>query len=289
MFDIKGKVCLVTGATSGIGLEAGRGLAAAGARVVLVGRNPEKGAEVQRLIEESTGSHQVDYLNANLASQADTRRLAENFLADYDRLDVLINNAGAAFLRRKLGPDGIERTFALNHLSYFLLTNLLLDTILDSAPARIINVSSSAHREARIHFDNLGLRRNYWIMRAYGQSKLGNILFTNELARRLEGRGVTVNAMHPGWVNTNIGRNNGVLVRIFLRLISVNARTPAEGARTILYLATSPELEEVSGKYYIDNRVVATSPVSQDHDTARRLWDVSAELTGINPLKIASP
>ncbi|MDX1435622.1 MAG: SDR family oxidoreductase [Anaerolineales bacterium] len=274
-----GKICLVTGATSGIGLEAARGLASAGARVVLVGRDPEKGERVRREILASTGSIRVDYLNANLASQVEIRRLADEFLQAYDRLDVLINNAGAAFMRRKAGPDGIERTFALNHLSYFLLTNLLLETIVESAPARIINVSSSAHHEARIYFDNLDLKDHYWIMRAYGQSKLGNVLFTYELARRLEGSGVTVNAMHPGWVNTNIGRNNGILVRLFLWLISANARTPVEGADTILYLATSPEVEGISGKYFIDKRPVATSALSYDQETARRLWEVSEQLT----------
>jgi NAD(P)-dependent dehydrogenase (short-subunit alcohol dehydrogenase family) len=276
-----GKVCLVTGATSGIGYETARGLAETGARVVLAGRDPEKGARVRQKIMESSGNAEVHYLNADLSSQDQVRRLAGDFMASYERLDVLVNNAGAAFLRRRLSADGIERTFALNHLSYFLLTCLLLETIKASTPARIVNVSSASHLSARIKFDDPGLERGYWVMGAYGQSKLGNLLFTYELARRLEGSGVTVNAMHPGWVRTNIGRDNGWLVRILMQLLQLGARSPAQGAQTILYLATSPEVEGVSGRYFIDERAVKSSPASYDREFARRLWDISARMTAL--------
>jgi NAD(P)-dependent dehydrogenase (short-subunit alcohol dehydrogenase family) len=278
---MEGKVCLVTGATSGIGYETARGLAAAGARVVLAGRDLAKGARVRQQISESSGNPHVDYLNADLSSQEQVRRLASDFKDRYDRLDVLVNNAGAAFLRRKLSADGIERTFALNHLSYFLLTCLLLEVIEASAPARIVNISSASHLNARIEFDDLGLERGYWVMRAYGQSKLGNLLFTFELASRLEGTNVTSNAMHPGWVRTNIGRDNGLPVRLLMQLLQMGARSAAEGARTILYLAASPEVEGVSGKYFIDERPVRSSAASHDRDSARRLWAISAQMTGL--------
>jgi NAD(P)-dependent dehydrogenase (short-subunit alcohol dehydrogenase family) len=278
---MEGKVCLVTGATSGIGLETARGLAMRGARLALAGRNPEKGREICLQIRESTGNPQVEYLNADLSSQGQVRMLADAFRGSYDRLDVLVNNAGAAFLRRRLSVDGIEMTFALNHLSYFLLTNLLLEALTASAPARIINVSSGSHRNASVHFDDPGLERGYRVMRAYGQSKLCNLLFTYELARRLAGTGVTANAMHPGWVRTNIGRNNGLLLRYLMPLLQFGARTPVEGAQTILYLAASPEVKGVSGKYFIDQKAVPSSPASYDEASGLRLWELSARLTGL--------
>ncbi len=275
------QVCLVTGATDGIGLVTARELARTGARVVAVGRDADKGAGVVSRIRAVTGNPEVVYMNADLSSQAAVRRLADEFLAQHDRLDVLINNAGGNFFRRRLTVDGLEMTFALNHLAYFLLTNLLLDTLKGSAPARIINVSSGAHRNAEIKFDDLMLERGYGFMKAYGQSKLANVLFTYELARRLAGTGVTANAVHPGWVATNIGRNNGVLARFFLRIIQGNAISPDEGAATSIYLATAPEMAGVTGKYYQDKKAIPSSTASYDEATARRLWEVSEKLVGL--------
>lgn len=275
------QVYLVTGATDGIGLITAQELARTGAQVVVTGRNPEKGAAAVARIRAATGNEAVAYLNADLSSQAEVRRLAADFLGRYDRLDVLINNAGGSFLRRQLTVDGLEMTFALNHLAYFLLTHLLLDRIKASTPARIINVSSGAHRNAEIQFENLMLERGYGVMKAYGQSKLANVLFTYEMARRLAGTGVTINAVHPGLVATNIGRNNGVLVRTVLSLIQRNARTPEEGAETSIYLATAPELTGVTGKYFKDKKDIATSTASYDEAAARRLWEVSEALVGL--------
>ncbi len=277
-FSLIGKTVLVTGATDGIGKATARELARLGATVVIVGRNPQKSATTVRQIREETGNSQVDYLLADLSVQAEVRRLAADFLARYPRLDALINNAGGFFLRRQVSADGIEMTFALNHLAYFLLTRLLQDRIVDSAPARIINVASEAHRGARLDFDNLQLERGYGSMRAYGQSKLANLLFTYELARRLDGTGVTVNAVHPGLVATNLGKNNGLLVRLAMNLIRFVARTPDQGAETIVYLAASPEVAGVTGQYFIDCHPLRTSPESYDEAAARRLWEVSAQM-----------
>jgi NAD(P)-dependent dehydrogenase (short-subunit alcohol dehydrogenase family) len=278
---MEGKICLVTGATSGIGFETARGLAHSGATVVLAGRNPDKGAAALHSIRERTSSSQLEYLNADLSSQAEVRKLASAFLAAHNRLDVLVNDAGAAYLRHQRSVDGIEKTFAVNHLSVFLLTNLLLDTLKASAPSRIIIVSSGSHRDARIHFDDLNLDQGYWVMRAYGQSKLANLLFTYELARRLEGTGVTANAVHPGWVRTNIGRNNGWLVQLLMPLLQFGARPAEEGAQTPLYLATSSDVAGVSGKYWIDEQAVPSSSASYDEAAAFRLWQISAEMTGL--------
>lgn len=275
------RVYLITGATAGIGLATARALAERGGKVVLVGRNPQKGAATLAALQEQTGNSRLDYLNADLSSQAEVRRLAAAFQERCNRLDVLINNAGGAFLRRELTVDGIERTFALNHLSYFLLTNLLLDTLKASAPSRIVNVSSGSHRQARLDFDDLQLSRGYRVMRAYGQSKLANILFTYELARRLEGTGVTASALHPGMVATNIGKNNGWLARLVINLWHLTALSPDEGAETVVYLATSPEVEGVSGKYFVRCRAVPSAPITYDREVARRLWEVSAAMVGL--------
>jgi NAD(P)-dependent dehydrogenase (short-subunit alcohol dehydrogenase family) len=277
------KVILITGATAGIGLITARTLAEQGGAVALVGRNPEKGEALASRIRATTGNDRVSYYTADLSIQTEVRRLADEFLSRHDRLDVLVNNVGGIFLRRRLSVDGIEMTFALNHLSYFLLTNLLLDTLKASAPARIINVSSGAHRSARMKFDDLQLARGFWLFRAYGQSKLANVLFTYELARRLEGTGVTANALHPGLVATDIARNNGWLFRLLLPLILRNARTPEEGAATSIYLATAPDVAEISGCYFYDKKAVRSSAASYDEEAARQLWAVSARMTGLDP------
>ena len=222
----------------------------------------------------------MDSLLADLSSMAEVRRLAEAFKGRYGRLDVLVNNAGAIFVRRQNTVDGYEMTFALNHLSYFLLTNLLLDLLKASAPSRIVNVASDAHEGAKLDLDNLNGGR-FFTVQAYGRSKLANILFTYELARRLEGTGVTANALHPGFVATGFGANNGALTRIFMRLSHLFALTPAQGADTVIYLASSPDVEGISGRYFVRRQAVPSSPASYDEATARRLWEISAQMTGL--------
>ncbi len=247
----------------------------------MVGRSEERCQNTVAHIQRETGNFHVDYLLADLSVQAQVRQLAADFKARYKRLDVLVNDAGAIFLRRQVSADGIEMNFALNHLAYFLLTNLLLDTLKASAPARVVNVASNSHRNSHLDFENLQLKRGYNPMRAYGRSKLANLYFTYELARRLDGTGVTVNAMHPGFVHTNMAANNGWLVRLFLPLIHRNSLTPEQGARTAVYLASSPDVETVTGKYFVREREVASDPVSYDEAAARRLWEVSEEMTGL--------
>ena len=249
-----------------------------GATVVIVGRDAQKTSQVVEEIRAASGNKNVDSLLADLSSQQEVRRLADEFKSKYSHLHVLLNNAGGFFMQRQLSVDGIEMTFALNHLAYFLLTNLLLDTLKASAPARIINVSSDAHASGKIEFDNLQGERDY-SPRAYDNSKLANILFTMELARRLEGTGVTVNALHPGFVATGFAKNNGkviaALVSIFAPLV---ARSPAKGAETSIYLASSPSVEGITGKYFYDSHVIPAAPQATDMVVARKLWDVSAEM-----------
>lgn len=277
---MQNKICLITGATSGIGLATSFALAKMGATVLLAGRDKERAQKAVAQIKEETGNQNVDYLLADLSIQAQVRALADEFKAHYDCLDVLVNNAGAIFFFRQHSADGIEMTFAVNHLAYFLLTNLLLDPLKASAPARVINVASNSHLGQRLDFDNLELKRGYNPGKAYGRSKLANLYFTYELARRLEGTGVTVNAMHPGFVRTNMAANNGWLVRLFLPLVHLASLSPEEGARTVVYLASSPDGERVTGKYFVREREVASDPVSYDEQAAQRLWEVSEKMTG---------
>ncbi len=277
---LEGKICLVTGATSGIGKETALALAREGGTVVIVARNPEKGARVVQEIKDSTGNSNIDLLIADLSRQADVRNLATQFRQKYAYLHVLVNDAGAVYMRRQETVDGIEMTFGVNHLAGFLLTNLLLDMLKASAPSRIINVSSRAHVGAHLELDDLQGRKSYSGFRAYGASKLANLYFTYELARRLEGTGVTVNALHPGFVRSNFGRNNpgGIVVRALSALMGISVQ---KGALTSIYLATSPEVERVTGKYFVKCRPVRSNHISYDRDIARRLWDISEELTGL--------
>lgn len=275
------KRCLITGATSGIGKVTATDLAGRGASVVIVGRNREKSQRTVEHIRRESGNTQVEYLIADLSVQAEIHQLAEKFKEQFDRLDVLINNAGAIFFSRQETQDGLERTFALNHLGYFLLTNLLLDMIRQSAPVRVINVSSEAHRGASIDFDDLLCEEKFSPMRAYGQSKLANILFTYELDRRLENNNITVNALHPGFIASNFGRNAGLLGKIIMPVLHLFAKSPEKGAQTSIYLATSPEVEGVSGHYFINEQPATSSEESYDSDVAARLWNMSEELTGL--------
>jgi NAD(P)-dependent dehydrogenase (short-subunit alcohol dehydrogenase family) len=278
---MQNKTCLITGATNGIGRAAATALAQKGATVIVVGRDEERCRDTVTQIKAETGVPHVDFLLADLSVQSQVRGLAEDFRSRYERLDMLVNNAAVINFRRQLSADGIEMNFALNHLSYFLLTNLLLDTLKAGAPARVINVSSNSHRRKQLDFGDLELKRGYWAGTAYGRSKLCNLYFTYELARRLEGTGVTVNAMHPGFVRTNMAANNGWLVRFFLPFVHRNSLTPEQGADTIVYLASSPEVEGLSGKYFVRRREVQSDPVSHDERVAKQLWQVSEEMTGL--------
>ena len=277
---IEGKTCLITGGSDGIGYAAARELARLGARVVIVGRNAAKTDDAVRRITAETGNPAVDRLLADLSSQREVRRLAAEALERLPRLDVLLNNAGAIFLSNQRSVDGLEMTFALNHIGYFLLTTLLLDRLRESAPSRIINVSSSSHGSpGRFRLEDLpkpGSNRGY---RAYGRSKLCNILFTYELARRLEGENITVNALHPGLVQTNIARNNGLLGRVVNFFIGARGMDADKGAETLVYLASSPQVEGVTGRFFVDCRAVPSSALSYDTELAARLWDMSESLT----------
>jgi len=276
-----GKVCLITGATSGIGEVTARELARMGCSVVITARDERKAESAVEKLRAESGSLKIERLVADLSSQYQVRELAAGFKRMHNRLDILINNAGAIYLRRDLSQDGIEMTFAVNHLAPFLLTNLLLETLINSAPSRIINVASNSHKGQEIDLTDLEGQRSYKFMQAYGKSKLAMVLFTYELARRLEGKRVTVNAVHPGLVGTNMGSNNGWLVSLFLPLFQLFSLSPDEGAKTIIYLASSPEVDGVSGKYYYQKQAVASSPNSLDQETARRLWEASVEMTGL--------
>lgn len=277
--SLRGKTCLITGVTQGIGRVAAREIARHGPKMVLIARDAKRGQEVVEEVK-AAGSPQVELIVADLSSQAEVRRAAAEFKARHDKLHLLVNNAGAVFTERKLSADGLEMTLALNHLGYFLLTLELLEVIKASAPARIVNVASDAHRGARINFDDLQCERSYGGsgFRAYGQSKLANILFTRELARRLEGTGVTANCLHPGVVATGFGSNGGPLLRLGLKLARPFFRTAEDGAKTTVYLATSPAVEGVTGKYFADSREKRPEPQAQDDTTAGRLWQVSEEL-----------
>lgn len=279
--SMKDKVVLITGGTAGIGEVTARSLAGMGATTVIVGRNPQKTAAVAQQIRSVTGNERVSYKIADLSSQEQIRKLAEDFQRDYNRLDVLVNNAGGIFMKRELSVDGLEMTFALNHLSYFLLTHLLLDLLLASKPARVINVSSEGHRGTRLNFSDLQNTRGYTSWKVYGQSKLANLYFTYGLAATLDESGVTANALHPGFVATNFGKSNGGIFRSLFGLLQIAAITPEEGAQTSIYLASSPQVEAVTGKYFIKNQIVPSSAHSYDMSAARKLWDYSLEMVNL--------
>ena len=286
---MEGKTCLITGSTSGIGKEIAIGLAKMNAKVVLVGRNKSRCEEMLEEIMRNTSSsfdtnnnNLVSYILADLSSQASIRQLAEKFLAAHGRLDVLVNNAGVFLSKRLTTLDGIEYTFAVNHLAPFLLTNLLFERLRSSAPSRVITTSSVAHKGAQISFEDIQFeRRRYSGVKAYGQSKLANILFTKELSRRSEGTGVTSNCFHPGGVKTNLVRGNPWFYRFIWAIISPFLVSPRRGADTAIYLASSSEVEEITGKYFVKRKDVPISGVGDDPDAAVRLWKISEGLTGI--------
>jgi retinol dehydrogenase-14 len=279
--SMNGKVVLITGGTSGIGRATATALAGMGAEVVITGRNRERGEGAVEEIRRESGSDKVSLLLADLAVQAEVRKLAEEFKERHDRLDVLINNAGLVQSKRTETADGIELTLAVNHLAPFLLTNLLLDLLKRSAPSRIITVSSGAERIGKINFDDLQSKRRYSGFPVYGMTKLANIVFTFELAERLEGTGVTANCMHPGGVNTNFGMNSRGLSILLFRAFKPFMRSPKQGADTLVYLAASPEVEGMTGEYLADRKTQTASPAAYDESARKNLWEVSEDLTGL--------
>jgi retinol dehydrogenase 14 len=278
------KIVLITGGTGGIGKATATGLAAMGARVGITGRDLARAEQAAADIRAASGNPAVDAFAADLTSQAEVRRLAAAVLVAYPRLDVLINNVGGFWAHRHPTVDGLEQTFALNHLAPFLLTNLLLDRLKASAPARVVTVSSGAQSMGRIEFDDLQGGRNYSGQRAYNQSKLANIMFTNELARRLEGTGVTATSLHPGVVRTNFGAEDQAwLFTLVSRVVLPLLKTPAQGARTSIYLASSPDVDGVTGKFFANCKPRTANRVAYDTRLAARLWQVSADLVGLTP------
>ncbi len=279
--SMQGKLCLITGGTDGIGLAAARGLAGRGAQLLLVGKNAGKGAAAAAAIVTQSGQGSAEFLRADLSSQHEIHDLARRIHDRADRVDVLINNAGAMFMKRQLSADGVEMTFALNQLGYFLVTNTLFGLISKGGSPRIINVASDMHKGPQLDFDDLQMRNGYSGMKAYGRSKLANILFTNELARRMQGAGVVVNSLHPGFVNSNFGHNNGAVVSGLIALSSkLLGVTPEKGAETSIYLASAPEAAGITGKYFANKREARPSPESQSAEAAARLWAECEKLTG---------
>ena len=275
--DMSNNICIITGANSGIGKATALGLAKMGAHIVMVCRSEERGLVAQEDIKTQSGNQSIDLLLADLSSQQEIRDLVTEFKQKYSQLHVLINNAGIILPKRTFTVDGIETVFAVNHLAPFLLTNLLLDVLKASAPARIITVSSRTH-SGKIDFDNLQMEKRFSLFKSYGQSKLGNILFTYELARRLDGTGVTANCLHPGGVRTNFGKDLTGIFRIGMIVAGRFLKSPKKGARTSIYLASSPDVEGVTGKYFMAKKEVKSSKISYDESVAKRLWDISAEL-----------
>jgi NAD(P)-dependent dehydrogenase (short-subunit alcohol dehydrogenase family) len=276
-----GKTCIVTGANSGIGKEISVGLAALGARVVMVARDAGRGEAARSDVVDRTGNELVELVLCDLSSQRQVRELASTLLERCDKINVLVNNAGLTLGDYVLTEDGIETTFAVNHLAPFLLTNLLLERLQASAPARVVTVASDAHRGNAIDFDDLSAARGYSSWRAYGASKLANILFTAELARRLDGTGVTATCLHPGVVRTAFGSRGPSFIRWWFKLAGAFLLTPAQGADTAVWLASSPDVEGASGGYYEKRRLRQPSKAARDRESAARLWDVSRRLTGL--------
>jgi NAD(P)-dependent dehydrogenase (short-subunit alcohol dehydrogenase family) len=277
--SMQGKVCLVTGSSSGIGKVTARELGRSGATVVMVCRDRAKGEAAQAEIKAATGNEQVDLLIADLNLLADVRRVAGEFKQRYTQLHVLINNAGGVNSRRTVTPEGLEATFAANYLAPFLLTEQLLDVLKASAPARVVNVSSMAHTTGQIDFNDLQSEKRYGSWRAYGQAKLALILFTYELANQLKGSGVTVNALHPGVIASNFDQGMGGFLRFGWKLMKPFLATVEQGAQTTLYLATSPEVEGISGKYFSNRKETRSSGSSYDEVVRLRLWQISEDLT----------
>lgn len=280
--SMRGRVCLVTGATSGIGRCAALALANQGATLVLVARNLEKASQLKQQILSTTACADVELIIGDLASLEDVRQIAQTFIDSGKPLHVLLNNAGVFNLKRKVTVDGYEEMFAVNHLAYFLLTHLLLERLRGNFPARIVNVASDAHAYCNcgINFEDINFEQGYRAMKVYGHSKLANILFTRQLAKKLEGTNVSANCCHPGVVATGLGTNNGVTGRLVMALLTPFIRSPERGAATSVYLASSPEVAG-SGGYYADCKPAKLKPWAEDDAEAEWLWEVSLEMTGL--------
>ncbi len=282
---MKNKICVVTGANAGIGFETALALAKAGARVFLVGRDPEKLSRARENIQIQTQNNQVDMVVTDLSSQVSIRKSADQIMEKTEKIDVLVNNAGTWFSKLSLTHEGIEMQFAVNHLAYFLLTHKLLGHLAASGEGRIINVSSDSHFKGKMNFDDLNLTKKYHGLRAYAQSKLGNVLFTYALDRRLKERDlpVSVNAVQPGLVKTDIGMKHTISLHgLAWKIRRMGGVSPAQGAQTSIYLASSPEVKGVSGKYWDKSAAKPSSKRSYNEEDANTLWDISLGLTGIS-------
>jgi NAD(P)-dependent dehydrogenase (short-subunit alcohol dehydrogenase family) len=276
---MNGKVVLITGGTNGIGKQAAHDLAKLGATIVITARDAAKGERVASELRKASNNENVSVLRGDLSRMSDVVAVARGFRDKHSRLDVLINNAGGIYDARQTTADGFEYTFAFNHLAYFLLTRELLDMLKASAPARIVNVSSAAHTGGKINFDDLQAERGYSSFRAYSQSKLANVMFTYALARRIEGTNVTANALHPGFVDTGFGANGGFLMRNAINVMKkFGALTPQKGADTVVFLASSPDVAGVSGKYWDQRKAIASNAASMDRAAQERLWEASERL-----------
>jgi NAD(P)-dependent dehydrogenase (short-subunit alcohol dehydrogenase family) len=278
---LKGKICMITGANSGIGKATAIGLAKRGASLVLVCRDQTRAENAIAEIKEKTGNESINLILADLSSQKGIHKLVSEFNSKHDKLHVLINNAGVNLHKQTFTEDRIETTFAVNYLAHFMLSNLLLDTLKKSKPARIINVASSIHAKS-IDFEDLYGDHHYRQLKAYSQSKLAVILFTYEFARKIEGSGVSVNCLHPGFVKTNMIRKFRPFVKYFYHLIGLFMSTPKRGAKTSIYLASSPEIDGISGKYFKRRKVAKSVKISYDKDVAKQLWDISVNLTNVD-------
>jgi len=277
-----GRICMVTGASSGIGKETSKKLVELGATVVMACRNQKRGEKAMSEIMAGSNDAEVELLLVDFTSLNSVRGLAKEFLEKHDSLHVLVNNAGRVTMKRSMTADGFETTFQVDYLSHFLLTNLLLGVLERSAPSRIINVSSASHYGGHLNFDDLQMGKGYGVMKAYSQAKLAQVLFTHELSRRLEGTGVTVNSLHPGAVATNMWKSPMGPLSFVGNISKLFLMSPEKGAETPVYLASSPEVEGVTGKYYDHRREKQSSPESYDQAAARKLWDASERMTGLS-------
>lgn len=278
---MQGKTVVITGATSGIGEVAARALAEQGARIVFIARDPARAERTASELERAGPGLRHGFHIADLSRLAEMKRVASAVRAGEPRIDVLINNAGALFPAREVTEDGLERTFATNHMAYFVVTNLLLDRLTTTPGARVVSTASGAHQRARLDFDDLQTTRGYSGFAVYSRSKLMNILFTRELARRLAGTGVTANCLHPGFVNTRFGDSGGGMMSLGLKIAKRFALSPQEGAQTLVHLASSPEVKETTGRYFYRCHPVAPSSAAESDEDAARLWSISAELSGV--------
>jgi NAD(P)-dependent dehydrogenase (short-subunit alcohol dehydrogenase family) len=280
---MQGKTIVITGGTSGIGEVAAVNLAGQGARIVLIARDRERAAATMAKLKTANAlaNHAAHY--GDLSSIVDMKRVAKEVADSEPRIDVLINNAGAVFLSRKISVDGLEMTFATNHMAYFVVTNILLDRLKSTQGARIVSTASDAHKSGKLDFDDLQSEKSYSSFRVYGTSKLCNILFTRELARRLEGSGVTANCLHPGFVGTRFGQNNAsnIFLKLLARTIMAFGLSPEEGAKTIIHLASSSDVATISGEYFYKCKVAEPTQAAQDDDASARLWEVSTKLSGV--------